>query len=179
MVAERRGAAARGAGHELVDVGRLRLQRLLAREGEQLPGELGRALDGPADLLERAAHGRASASFLLQHFDVAEDDHEDVVEVVRDAAGELADRFHLLRLAQLLLGQPPRLLGALRSVTSMASNRAAVWPSNLDGARGHLDLDDRPVLLAVPHPVPVKVPLPAFRCAATLDPCAAGISSGG
>ena len=37
--------------------------------------------------------------------DVAEDDGEQVVEVVRDAAGQLADRLHLLRLAQRLLGR--------------------------------------------------------------------------
>ena len=34
---------------------------------------------------------------------VAHDRAEDVVEVVRDAAGEDADRFHLLRVAQLVL----------------------------------------------------------------------------
>jgi hypothetical protein len=34
---------------------------------------------------------------------VALDDRQQVVEVVRDAAGELADRLHLLRLAQALL----------------------------------------------------------------------------
>jgi hypothetical protein len=35
---------------------------------------------------------------------VAQDDGEKVVEVVRDAARELADRLHLLGLAELLLG---------------------------------------------------------------------------
>ena len=44
--------------------------------------------------------GRAASSSELA---VAEDDRQQVVEVVRDAAGELADRLHLLRLAQLLL----------------------------------------------------------------------------
>ena len=34
---------------------------------------------------------------------MAEHDREEVVEVVRDAAGQLADRFHLLRLPVLLL----------------------------------------------------------------------------
>src|SRR3546814_9799892 len=34
----------------------------------------------------------------------ADDDREHIVEVVRDAAGELADRLHLLRLAQPRLG---------------------------------------------------------------------------
>ena len=44
-------------------------------------------------LLKRAQHGLG----------VAVDDHQQVVEIVRDAAGELAERFHLLRLRQLLL----------------------------------------------------------------------------
>ena len=37
----------------------------------------------------------------FQDADGAGDHGQDVVEVVRDAAGELADRIHLLRMAQL------------------------------------------------------------------------------
>jgi hypothetical protein len=44
---------------------------------------------------------------------VAADDHEQVVEVVRDAARELADRVHLLSLPQLILARPQGLVGAL------------------------------------------------------------------
>ena len=36
----------------------------------------------------------------LQQLDVPEDHGEDVIEVVRDPAGQLAHRFHLLRLKQ-------------------------------------------------------------------------------
>ena len=43
-----------------------------------------------------------------QHVGRALDDGQQIVEIVGDAAGELAERLHLLRLAQLLLG-----LGAL------------------------------------------------------------------
>ena len=50
---------------------------------------------------ERAAVRRQPS---LQQFDVAADHRQVVVEVVRDAAGEPAHRFHLLRLAQRLLG---------------------------------------------------------------------------
>ena len=38
-----------------------------------------------------------------RHGHVAHHRHQDVVEVVRDASGELPDGFHLLRLAQLIL----------------------------------------------------------------------------
>ena len=46
---------------------------------------------------------RVAGDAVRQQLDHAEDDGQDVVEVVSDAAGELADRLHLLRLAQLLL----------------------------------------------------------------------------
>src|SRR5579859_3407023 len=35
---------------------------------------------------------------VLQSLGVAADDHQEIVEVVRDAAGELADRVHLLQM---------------------------------------------------------------------------------
>ena len=41
-----------------------------------------------------------SGSRMPQQLEVAENHHQDVVEVVRDAAGQLADRFHLLRAEQ-------------------------------------------------------------------------------
>jgi hypothetical protein len=39
---------------------------------------------------------------LGQHLSIAKNDSEQIVEVVRYTAGELAHRFHLLRLAELL-----------------------------------------------------------------------------
>ena len=55
----------------------------------------------------------------VEHLQIADHDLEQVVEVVRDAAGQLADRLHLLALAQLrlhvvqsfLLRQPFRNIG--------------------------------------------------------------------
>ena len=49
----------------------------------------------------------------LQHLQRAENAGEQIIEIVSDAAGELADRLHLLRLAQLVLGAPQRLGGLL------------------------------------------------------------------
>ena len=51
--------------------------------------------------------GRGLAQMALQGVEIADDDGQQVVEVVRDAAGELADALHLLGLPQLLLGGPP------------------------------------------------------------------------
>ena len=41
---------------------------------------------------------------LAQQIEVAHHRHQQIVEIVRDPAGELADGLHLLRLPQLLLG---------------------------------------------------------------------------
>ena len=51
----------------------------------------------------RCSVGIVRGQLVEQQLGVAVDDREQVVEVVRDAAGQPADRFHLLRLAQLLL----------------------------------------------------------------------------
>ena len=78
-------------------------QRLLARERQHALGELDaplrRLVDGLAYLGELGLPGDGAR----QHLVHADDDGEDVVEVVGDAAGQLADRLHLLGLAQLLL----------------------------------------------------------------------------
>src|SRR5437763_16095635 len=85
-------------------MGRLRLERLAAREGEQAWGQHGRALC--------ALHGEVSvtadsgvtvgAETALDRLDIADNDSEKVVEIMRDAAGELTERFHLVRLPERL-----------------------------------------------------------------------------
>ena len=71
----------------------------LAAEGQQLLRQRRRALAGLQDLADVAAQ-RVGARELVEHeqLRIADDHGEQVVEVVRDAAGELADGFHLLRL---------------------------------------------------------------------------------
>jgi hypothetical protein len=53
---------------------------------------------------------RIGAQVQLEQLDVAENHRKDVVEVVRDAAGELSHRFHLLRLKQRLARLLERLI---------------------------------------------------------------------
>ena len=90
-----------------------------------------------------------SAASLLRHLAVAEDGGQDVVEVVRDAAGQRADGLELLRLAQLRF--EPLALGlgvlALRDVFHRAGH--AVRPALRRRARH--------AALAVPVPVPAVV----------------------
>ena len=87
-----------------VEVEGLGPERLLAGEGEQAAGQL----LGVLRRLDHAVeHDRAPALVQprrLEELRAGGDDLEDVVEVVRDAAGELADGLQLLALARGLLG---------------------------------------------------------------------------
>ena len=110
VLAERAAQQVGHAGDELVASTGSRLQRLPAREGEQPLRQRGRALRAAASAMSTAgaaAGRRPSAQAALEQVEIAEDDGQQVVEVVRDAAGELADRLHLLRLQQLLRGPVP------------------------------------------------------------------------
>ena len=81
------------------------LHRLAAAEGEELVCELGAARRRRAD--RRDLVPTFLAPCRLEEAAVAEDDLQQVVEVVRDAAGELADRLEPLGVAEpfLCLGQ--------------------------------------------------------------------------
>ena len=102
---------------DFIHVQSLGLDELAAAEGEQLPRQAGGALGGLGDLL-RGARRRFLQSGRHQQRGVAVNDGEDVVEIVRDAAGKLADGLHFLRLAQLLLQPPLR-----RDVTKQAEQQ--------------------------------------------------------
>ena len=94
---------ARRVVHDGIHLEVARLHRLAPAEGEQLPGERRRPLGRRDDVLENGAHVRRRQLGHERERGVALDDHEEIVEVVRDTAGELADRVHLLRLEELLL----------------------------------------------------------------------------
>ena len=79
----------------------LGLKDLPAAEREQLAREGRGALAGVLDLAERGPEILVVRELRLHQLRVAEDDREEVVEVVRDAAREAADRFHLLGDAEL------------------------------------------------------------------------------
>ena len=108
----RRRSSGSSPDDDLVEVEHARLEHLPAREREQLPGERGGLLARARDLLdlrpERVVRGEPAEDEVA----VAVHDGEDVVEVVGDAAGEAADRVHLLRLPELRLEARALLLGA-------------------------------------------------------------------
>src|SRR5207247_2472986 len=74
-----------------------------ATESEDALDERLRAAAGVHHVVEVAAHHAAFRRGLLRELPVAEDRPEDIVEVMRDPAGERSHRFHLLRLAKLHL----------------------------------------------------------------------------
>ncbi|GIL40858.1 hypothetical protein TMPK1_30950 [Rhodospirillales bacterium TMPK1] len=82
-----------------------RLQRdfLRARESQQLTGEARAAFGGAQGVGDQPR--RACVMHMVAH-DIQRSDHrlQQIVEIVRDAAGQLSQRLHLLRLAQLRFG---------------------------------------------------------------------------
>ena len=86
----------------VIQVEGARFQRLLARKGQHALHQLSAALCRFVDLFDhRRDFGivRDAAAAELRH---ADDHGEDIVEVVGDAASQLANRLHLLGMAQLL-----------------------------------------------------------------------------
>ena len=95
-------------GDDVVEVEHPRLDDLAAGEGEQLVGQGGGAFGGPLDLSDVACQPPAIDSgwvrggeFLGDERGVVEDHREQVVEVVGDPAGELAEDLQALGLLEL------------------------------------------------------------------------------
>jgi len=94
------------------------LQHLLPPEREQLPRQIGRTL--PAFLTSsRSAWTVARREPFEGEARVTEDDREEVVEVMRDAAREAADGVHLLGLTELPF-EPPA-VGHVHAIANIPS----------------------------------------------------------
>src|SRR6185312_448274 len=89
-----------GEGAQVEDLG---LEHLPAAERQQLTGEARGAVGGAQNLAEPVRQILVAAMVGAQQLTVGDDGGEQVVEVVRDTAGEMADGFHLLRLPELFL----------------------------------------------------------------------------
>ena len=88
---------------DVVELQRLRPQRLTARKGQQLPHQPRRAIGVLLDLHD-VLEGRIGRAVIgEQEIGIADDRGQHIVEVMRDAAGELADRLHFLALHEVLL----------------------------------------------------------------------------
>ncbi len=111
-----------------------RIERLPSRECEQTmrqcrrsirSGHRGRHISIHIDLL-------TARELSLHHVERADDAGQQIVEIVRDAAGELADRFHLLRLTQRLFrfGQSFLIAQALGDVLRILKRADHVVPTD-------------------------------------------------
>ena len=123
---------------------------LAAGERQQLPGQAFAALGRRLDRLDGPRQFRVEQP--LEGLGVAADDHQQIVEVVGDAAGQFADRLHFLRhgellarLDQLLLGVAP--LGGVAQHIGKADQIAGVVVDRPDGAG---DEEQRAVLFDAP-----------------------------
>ena len=105
MLAERSLQQLRGVDDQRVDVGLLGFERLLAGERKQMLGEIRAACGGLVDHPRDGGELRFVLDGIGQDFDRPGDDGEDIVEIMRDAAGELADGLHLLGLPDAVLGR--------------------------------------------------------------------------
>ena len=107
MLAERPLQQFRGIDDQRIDVGFPRFERLLAGERQQMLGEVRAARRGFVDHPRDGGELRLALDRVGQDFDRSGDHGQDIVEVMRDAAGELADRLHLLGLPDPVLGRDP------------------------------------------------------------------------
>ena len=90
-------------GQNVAELQHLGPQRLPAREGQQLAHQAGRPVAVLLDLHD-VLEGRIGRPVVgQQQVGIAQDRGQDVVEVMRDAAGQLADGLHLLRLDEAFL----------------------------------------------------------------------------
>ncbi len=97
--------------HDVLDLHGDALAHAAAAERENSIDQRPAALAGDHDAFQIAAQPASRGHVAQRHLPVAQDRAEQIVEVVRDAAGERAHRFETLSLAQLVLHPPQFFLG--------------------------------------------------------------------
>ena len=136
-------------------------EHLAAGEGQHLAGEVG-ALARGADGFRKALGAAVIRQLAFEQFEIADDDGEQVVEVMREAAGQLTDGLHLLGPLErprdlLLVGHVDDLHGELRDLAGLVADQRdggfAVHQAAV-GARVAQLLADRrqPALDQLAHP---------------------------
>ena len=78
--------------------------RWLRENASNCEASLAPRRDASSALSARRCDALVARDACTNHVEVADDRGQQIVEVVRDATGELADRLHLLRLSQRILG---------------------------------------------------------------------------
>ena len=109
-----------GFPNDAVDVNHLRRQHRPPAECQQTLRERRGTMSGVGNRAHIAAERIVWRQPVEKNSAIAGDDSQQIVEIVRDAAGKLADGFHLLRLTQLCLE-----LKAIADVGDAAANQDA------------------------------------------------------
>ena len=104
-LAQRASQKFRQSGDQFGHVRRGRPQRLAARESQQVLCEFGAPVGGADSAIEKSPGFGGGVDVIFQEFEIAQNDRQEVVEVVGDAPRKLADGFHLLSLAELGFGR--------------------------------------------------------------------------
>src|SRR6056297_3026629 len=78
-----------GLPDQFVDIGRSELERLPARKGQEVTRHPATPLSRVLDRLKQGAQGRVVADIVQQNVAVAKNDRKKIVEVMRDASGQL------------------------------------------------------------------------------------------
>jgi hypothetical protein len=76
---------------------------MFAAESEELGGQIGSTARCVPDLADVIPDGAFHPEFIQKEIAVTENGREEIIEVVGDAAGQLAESFHLLRTNELIL----------------------------------------------------------------------------
>ncbi len=120
---------------KLAEIGRFDDEFLSACKGKHALSECDPALRAHQGVVQKRRSRRIVRQALLDELEAAGDRHQEIIEVVRHAARETADRLHLLRLHQLLarplegllcalpLGDIARDLGVADDVAALAVDR--------------------------------------------------------
>ena len=103
VIAEKTQERALQILHKTIRFNHARLERLLATEGQKLPGQSRGASGGAADLGHMAGDGSLGARFGKNEVAVAQDSGQKIIEIMRDAGRQLSERFHFLGATQLVL----------------------------------------------------------------------------
>ena len=117
-------------------------------------GQIGAAFGGFVDQLGDGGELGLVGDGFFQDADGAGDHGQDVVEVVRDAARQLADRVHLLRMAQ--LGFRGLLFGQVAADEEVAADRLRPRPGPVqrDGLAVLVDIARLEIALAAARAAP-------------------------
>ena len=97
----------RDRGDRLVEIEHARLEQLFAAERQQLTRHRSGAFGGAPNLLDVGPRRMIRRHLAERELGVAGDRRQRIVEIVGDAARQPPNRFHLLRLPELILEHPP------------------------------------------------------------------------